>query len=178
MGQELSCTSRGGKGFSLEDGFDNVVDGVEQAADTVEQVINDFGREPPASTQCELSDKERAAAVNLFWQLVREQGDNVTGSTAVVFEDAAMAVCLHRLRVLSSTAPTATSDDVALHEPDDEPTVEAMKRRLHAFPIGKYLKADPSRRAYTVDQWVALVRLPRTRRAPLAHAVREHPFGA
>ena len=99
MGNELSCTSRG-KPLTLEDGFDRMIDGIEQAAETVEQAIDDATRALPARPECKLADKECAAAMGTFWQLVREQGSNVVGETPMVYEDAAMALCLRRLSLL------------------------------------------------------------------------------
>ena len=112
MGQEMSCTSRG-KGFewpgSFEEGFDNVVEGVERTADFVEQAIDDVTRANPAKVESSLSDKERSAAIALFWQLVREQGGNIAGVTAMVYEDAAMVLCLQRLCLIDDAAEPAVA---------------------------------------------------------------------
>ena len=74
MGQEMSCTSRGKFPQSFDEGFDRFVDGVEGAAEVIEQAVDDSLRAVPAKAQSSLSDKERDAATALFWQLVREQG--------------------------------------------------------------------------------------------------------
>jgi hypothetical protein len=150
MGQELSCTSRG-KLPSFEEGFDRVVDAIEGTADFVEQAVDDATRAPPAKAESSLSDKERSAALAVFWQLVREQGGHVAGATALVYEDAAMALCLQQLQLLGGEEAAAASESAAesasfgLRELAGEPASEAVLRRLHAIPVGRWLKADPVR---------------------------------
>ena len=108
MGQELSCTSRGGKPFDLEDAIDQVVDGVEETAEALEQAVDDFTRAQPAKVSSALSDKEQSAALALFWQLVREQGGHVAGATAIVYEDAAMVFLLQRMQLVDGDEPRAS----------------------------------------------------------------------
>ena len=156
MGNEVSCTSRG-KGIlqGMENGLDQMVNGVENAADIFEQAIDDACRYTPAKPSCELADKEQTVAVHVFWQLAREQGDvGVTGSTGVVYEDEAMALCLHRLGLLDADS---SAHGGSWSAKDCEPLVEAMFRRLHAFPVGQWLKADRRRRCYRVTEWTTLL---------------------
>ena len=166
MGQELSCTSRGKPlAEQFEHGLGQVVAAGEAAADYVEQALDDATSCPPATATCELSDKEQIAAVGIFWQLVREQGNGVTGSSAVIYEDMAMALCLQRLGVLSSIdalgsereRERSSSAATGLHEVASEPPVELMLQRLHALPVGQWLVSDPTRRCYKVDEWVSLL---------------------
>ena len=94
---------------------------MENAADAVEQAIEDFTRAQPAKVDSTLSDQERNAALAIFWQLVREQGGQVAGVTAVVYEDAAMVLCLQRLHLIDGGEPT-TSDlrELAGEPPEEE----------------------------------------------------------
>ena len=161
-GQEMSCTSRGKFPASFEEDIDAMVDGVENAAEYVEQAIDDATRYPPPKADCELSDKERSAAMGLFWLLVREQGGNIAGTAPAVYEDAAMARCLQRVCLIdadgASAAASASSTSMAVDPQEnvdvDAPLVQTMLRRLHAFPVGHWLKADPGRRGYTAGEWV------------------------
>lgn len=174
MGQEMSCASRGKPFGAIEDGIDATVRVAEDAADALEQAIDDACRYPPATPSCELSDKERTAAIHLFWVLVHQQGEGgVSGSMAVAFEDLTMARCLHRLGVLDLhdvSRRTGPSSSAFMDGDDAEKLLQVMLRRLHVFPVGQWLRADPSRRQYNVNEWVTLVRLaqnsPRGRRPP------------
>ena len=156
MGQEMSCTSRGKFPQSFDEGFDRFVDGVEGAAEVIEQAVDDSLRAVPAKAQSSLSDKERDAATALFWQLVREQGGaHASGATALVFEDAAMALCLQQLNLVDGDEV-----DLGVHglrELVGEPAAESVIRRLHAIPVGRWLKADPGRRGYTSEEWISLI---------------------
>ena len=38
-----------------------------------------------------------------------------------------------------------------------EPPVLPMLRLLHRFPVGRWLKADPTRRAYSLAEWIMLL---------------------
>ena len=171
MGQEMSCTSRGKPIRSLEDGFDAVVDGVEQAADMIDQVIDDATRTAPARIESHLGEKDRRAALALFWQIARAQGCDMTSKSPVIYEDAAMALLLQRIRLIdgdepldrdheseaeaaaaSSTPAVATLATMAGRRP-----VKAMLRRLHLHPVGFWLRGDATRRGYSPDEWTTLV---------------------
>ena len=44
-----------------------------------------------------------------------------------------------------------------LRELVGEPAAESVIRRLHAIPVGRWLKADPGRRGYTSEEWISLI---------------------
>ena len=142
-----------------EDGFERVVDGVERTTEFVEQAIDDATRSSPAKVESSLSDRERGAAVALFWHLVREQGGNIAGATAMVYEDAAMVLCLQRLDLVDGSAPAASFAELGyrLRELAGKPAAPSVLRRLHVIPVGRWLKADPGRRSYSADEWVSLI---------------------
>ena len=167
---QLSCTSRGKPiSFeSIEEGVDQAIDGVaneiEDAAEVLEQVIDDALRAPPATAHCKLSTSEGSVADSLFWHLVRAQGGTVAGGTAVLYEGLAMAIVLQRLRLLElGEGEVGASHTTASSAPpprtlEGDDLVAAMMRRLHRFPVGHWLKADPTRRGYTLEEWMQLLR--------------------
>ena len=169
MGQEFSCATRGKQiAGALEDGFDRALCDADNALDAVEQVIEDATRDTPAKPSCELSDKERTAAIHLFWVLVREQGGGteVGGAPATVHEDLTMALCLKRLRLLEAPLPAAAKGVAGPSSGLDEDMLEAerllvaMFRQLHAFPVGQWVRghlAGHARRQYRLDEWVTLL---------------------
>ena len=155
----LSCTSRGRLPRSFDEGFDQLVDGVEQAAEYVENAIDATMRTPPARPSCDLSDNERSVAMRLFWQLVRYQGGEQTWGKSLVFEDAAMSLLLQRVGLLDPVPGTSSATAGGApnaRELAGEPAPESMLRKLHAYPIGRWLKADAHRRCYTPDEWMTL----------------------
>jgi hypothetical protein len=169
MGQEFSCATRGKQiAGALEDGFDRALCDADNALDAVEKVIEDATRDTPAKPSCELSDKERTAAIHLFWVLVREQGGGteVGGAPATVHEDLTMALCLKRLRLLEAPLPAAAKGVAGPSSGLDEDMLEAerllvaMFRQLHAFPVGQWVRghlAGHARRQYRLDEWVTLL---------------------
>ena len=169
----MSCTSRGKPIRSLEDGFEAVVDGLDRSAEILEQAIDDATRGPePAQSHCRMGEKERKAANALFWQLTRAQNGGVQAAVPEVHEDAAMAHLMQRLKLIDGSEPRSqrylqqlaqeseeTSTPMSMRELVGQPPCESMLRHLHAFPVGHWLRADPRRRGYTVDDWEMLLQM-------------------
>ena len=168
MGQELSCVHNR-KIPTLEEGFSQVCDGVDRLGENIDHAIEGLTRETPARPQCELSDKERAAATGFFWQLAREQaGGEAVAEDAAVYEDASMALCLQQLSVLPPSPQQeggagGSGGAAGLQGLQGEPPVRAMLRLLHHFPVGHWLKGDPTRRGYKVRGEAAPPRAERPR---------------
>ena len=77
MGQELSCVAVRAKAYekaessrvAIEDGLERMADGIEHAANTVEDAIDRATLPPPTLTRCELSELEWQHGQQLFAQL-------------------------------------------------------------------------------------------------------------
>lgn len=148
MGQEFSCAQ---PRKHLEDSFDAVCEGVDRVADKIEHALDEVTKSAPARPFCNLSDQERLAAHRWFDELRHQQGREFERSAPVVFEDALMAACLDKVGLLGPVA----ADMTEAHRV--EPALEKMQEKLHAIPVGHWLRADPGRKGYDLNEWFELI---------------------
>ena len=153
MGQELSCVAVRAKAYekaessrmAIEDGLERMADGIEHAANTVEDAIDRATLPPPTLTRCELSELEWQRGQELFYSLHARQQPVETESEAVVVADAA---ALDALRACGYVLPVASP--VA-------DGVDAATYALRGLPAGHWRRGPGSERAFTLEQWRELL---------------------